>query len=209
MSDLTIRAATPADMPRLIDIMCDDPPGDMRAIEPDLRKAKAIGALAMRAGMEIAVERTVVALDDGRAVGLLETKRPGDKKQAVSALAIPTVLIRGLQIVGFPGLVRYLRYQRARAKVQIEHPPDAYYIGELDVDPTCRNRGIGAQLLAYAEAEARALGIARMALCAGISNPAQHLYERAGYRIAETRRHTDYERITNNPGRVLMVKDLG
>jgi ribosomal protein S18 acetylase RimI-like enzyme len=93
--------------------------------------------------------------------------------------------------------------------VEIKHPPQAYYIGELDVDPTCRNRGIGARLLAYADAEARALGIARMALCTGISNPAQHLYERSGFRIVETRQHSDYERVTGNPGRVLMVKDLG
>ena len=195
-------------MPRLIDIMYDDPPGDMRAIEPDLRKAKAIGALTMRAGMEIAIERTAVALDGGRAVGLLETRRPGDKTLGATARATLGVFVRGLPIVGVRGLVRYLRYQRARAKVQIKHPRDAYYIGELDVDPTCRNRGIGAQLLAHAEAEARALGIAQLALCTGVSNPAQHLYERAGYRIVETRRHLDYERVTGNPGRVLMVKEL-
>ncbi len=209
MDELTIRPATPADMPRLIDIMYDDPPSDMRAMEPDVRKAKALGALVMRAGLEIAVERTVVAVVDGRPVGLLEVRRPGDISHAASAFAIPGILMRGLPITGPSGLVRYFRYQRARAKVEIKHPPDAYYIGELDVDPTCRNRGIGAQLLAHAEAEARALGIARMALCTGISNPAQHLYERAGFRIEETRRHADYERITGNPGRVLMVKYLG
>jgi ribosomal protein S18 acetylase RimI-like enzyme len=208
MDDLTIRPATSADMPRLIDIMYDDPPGDMRAMEPDVRRAKAIGALIIRAGIEIDVERTVVAVADGRPVGLLETKRPGDKAQTPSALAIPSVLVRGLPIVGLAGLARYFWYQRARAKVQIDHPPDAYYIGELDVDPTCRNRGIGARLLEHAEAEARVAGVARMALCTGISNPAQHLYERAGYQIVETRRHADYERITGNPGRVLMVKDL-
>ena len=145
----------------------------------------------------------------GGVVGLLETKRPGDTAQTPSALAIPGVLARGLPIVGLAGLLRYFRYQQARAKVDIKHPPDAYYIGELDVDLTSRNRGIGAHLLAHAEAEARAAGIARMALCTGVSNPAQHLYERAGYRIVETRRHADYERITHNPGRVLMIKDLG
>ena len=118
--------------------------------------------------------------------------------------------MRGLPIMGLRGLLRYLRYQRARAKVQLDHPLDAYYVRELDVDPAYRNRGIGARLLEFAEAEARAAGAARMALSTGISNPAQHLYERAGFRIVETRRHAEYERITGgNPGRVLMVKELG
>ena len=60
MNEITIRPATPADMPRLIDIIYDDPPGDMRAIVPDVPKAKAIGTLTMRAWMEIDLARTVV-----------------------------------------------------------------------------------------------------------------------------------------------------
>jgi ribosomal protein S18 acetylase RimI-like enzyme len=208
MDDLTIRPATSADTQRLIDILYDDPPGDMRAIEPDVRKAKALGALAVRNGLEVAVSRTVVAVIGGRPVGLMEAKRPGERAH-VSAIAIGNMLLRGLLIVGLGGGLRYVRYQRARARVQIDRAPDSYYIGELDVDPACRNRGIGARLLEYAEAEARAEGFGRMSLCTGITNPAQHLYERAGFRIVETRRHPDYERITGNPGRVLMVKELG
>jgi ribosomal protein S18 acetylase RimI-like enzyme len=209
MDDLTIRLATCADMQRLIDIMYDDPPGDMRAIEPDVRKAKAVGALVMRAGLDVDVRRTAVAVADARAVGLLEVKHPGDRPYASSAFANGKVLVRGLPIVGLGGLVRYFRYQKARARVQIEYPPDSYYVRELDVDPGYRNRGIGARLLEHGEVEAREMGVSRMSLCTGITNPAQHLYERAGFRIVETRRHADYERITGNPGRVLMVKELG
>jgi ribosomal protein S18 acetylase RimI-like enzyme len=47
-----------------------------------------------------------------------------------------------------------------------------------------------------------------MALTTGISNPAQHLYERFGFEIAETKRDAAYEKLTGNPGRVLMVKRL-
>ena len=57
MDDLTIRPADPADMEWLIHIMYDDPPGDMRAIEPDVRKATAIGAIVMRAGIEVDAAR--------------------------------------------------------------------------------------------------------------------------------------------------------
>ncbi|MFI5178964.1 MAG: GNAT family N-acetyltransferase [Vicinamibacterales bacterium] len=179
----------------------------MRAIEPDVRKAKAIGALTVRNGMEIDVSRTVVAVIGGRPVGLMEAKRPGESANAM-VFATGNMLLRGLLILGLGGALRYVRYTRARARVEISRPPDSYYIGELDVHPEDRNRGIGARLLEYAESEARAEGFGRMSLCTGISNPAQHLYERAGFRIIETRRHSDYERLTGNPGRVLMVKEL-
>ncbi len=207
MDEMTIRRATSADTQRLIDILYDDPPRDMRAMEPDVRKAKALGALAVRNGLEVAVSRTVVAVIGGRPVGLMEAKRPGQDANA-TVFAIGNMLLRGLLIVGLGGGLRYVRYRRARARVEIGRPPDSYYIGELDVHPETRNRGIGARLLEYAEAEARAEGVGRMSLCTGITNPAQHLYERSGFRIVETRRHPDYERLTGNPGRVLMVKEL-
>jgi ribosomal protein S18 acetylase RimI-like enzyme len=209
MDAITIRPATSADMQRLIDIMYDDPPGDMRAIAPDVRKAKLVGALVMRAGIEVDVRRSVVAAADGRPVGLLETRRPGDRADQLPPLAVAKVLVRGLPIIGLGGLLRYFRYQKARANVQIDYPPDSYYVRELDADPTWRNRGIGARLLEHAESEAREMRVSRMSLCTGISNPAQHLYVRAGYRIVETRRDADCQRLTGNPGRVLMVKDLG
>lgn len=208
MEELTIRRATDGDMQRLIDIRYDDPPESMRAIEPDVRRAKAIGAVCIRAGIDIDLHRTVVALAEGQPVGLLEVKLPGDRAKGSSSFANAKVLVRCLPIMGLRGLVRYFRYQRARARVQVKRPADSYYIGELDVDPAWRNRGIGARLLKHAEAEARGAGFTRMSLATGITNPAQHLYERAGFRIVETRRHADYERITGNPGRVLMMKDL-
>ncbi len=207
MDELTIRPARHADMQRLIDILYDDPPRDIRAIAPDSLKAKRIGALVVRNGLEIDVRLTVVAVRDGRAVALMETRRPGEDAR-MTAGAVARVLLRGLPIMGLGGLIRYLRYQRARAKVQVVRPADSYYIGELDVDPAWRNRGIGALLLRHAEADARAAGFTRMSLATGIANPAQHLYEREGFRIVETRRDAGYERLTANPGRVLMVKSL-
>ena len=47
-----------------------------------------------------------------------------------------------------------------------------------------------------------------MTLTTDITNPAQHLYERHGFRIAETKRDAEYERWSQSPGRVLMVKEL-
>jgi ribosomal protein S18 acetylase RimI-like enzyme len=86
---------------------------------------------------------------------------------------------------------------------------DSYYVAELDVDPAFRGRGIGGMLLDYGEAEARAAGVPRMSLVTDITNPAQHLYERHGFRIVETKRDAEFERWWRTPGRVRMVKDLG
>ncbi len=207
MDNVTIRPATPSDMPRLIDILYDDPPGDIRAITEDPKKAKQIGALSVRSGFEVVISRTIVAEIDGLPVALMETMRPNEESR-VSALSIVKVLAAGLPIIGPSGLIRYFRYQRARNHVQVTRKAGSYYIAELDTHPSYRNRGIGARLLQIAEAEARAAHISQMSLATGISNPSQHLYERAGYRIVETRRHLDYERMTGNPGRVLMVKNL-
>jgi ribosomal protein S18 acetylase RimI-like enzyme len=208
MPEITIRPATPADIDRLIDILYDDPAPDIRAVEPDARKAKRLGALTIRNGLQIAIERTAVAVVDGQPVALLDVVRPGEGSDP-GPLAIARVVLGGIAISGLAGLLRMLRYGRVRPRVRIDHPPEAFYIGELDVHPDYRNRGTGAELLKHAEAEARAEGFAQMALTTGISNPAQHLYKRCGFEIVETKRDAMYEKLTGNPGRVLMVKSLG
>ena len=114
----------------------------------------------------------------------------------------------GLAIVGPAGLWRYVRYQRIRPRVNLERPADAFYIGELDVHPDYRNRGIGGAMLSHAEEMARREGFTRMSLTTSTINPAQHLYTRHGYRIVETKLDAAYERMTGIPGRVLMVKEL-
>ena len=47
-----------------------------------------------------------------------------------------------------------------------------------------------------------------MTLSTDITNPAQHLYERAGFRITQTKRDRGYEYWSGSPGRVWMVRDL-
>ena len=207
MTDITIRPANATDLDRIIAIICDDPVPDLLAVEPRVERARRIGAVTIRNGLDIDLARTVLAIVEGEAVGLLETSRPGETS-SVSPLAMLRVLTQGMMISGPRVLASYVRHERARSRVQVERPKDAYYIGELDVHPQSRNRGIGARLMVHAEGEARAGGFARMALTTGITNPAQHLYTRSGFHIAESRSDAAYERITGIPGRMLMVKDL-
>ena len=204
---ITIRPAKRADLPRMAAILYDDPPAEMKGVVPDLTNARKIGALLLRYRLEADVERTQLALIDGEPVGLLETMRPADRSH-ISPVTIAAVLARGMLIVGPLGLLRFLRYQSARARVQVERTAGSYYIAELDVHPEHRNRGIGAALLRHAEREARDEGFAQMSLATSIINPAQRLYMREGYRIIETRRDARYEQITGIAGRVLMVKGL-
>jgi ribosomal protein S18 acetylase RimI-like enzyme len=114
----------------------------------------------------------------------------------------------GLMIVGPAGLLRYARYQRIRPRVNFQRPAGSLYIGELDVHPDFRNRGIGGVMLSHAEEMARREGFARMSLTTTTINPAQHLYTRHGFRIVDTKLDAEYERMTGIPGRVLMVREL-
>jgi ribosomal protein S18 acetylase RimI-like enzyme len=207
MDDITIRPATGGDVDRLIAILYDDPPRDLLGLVPDRAKARAVGAVILRHGLAIDLRLTEVAVIDGDAVGLIELRRPGEDGE-IGAWSMLSVVARALLIVGPGGLWRYVRYQRARSRVNTPHPPDALYVGELDVHPDFRNRGIGDAMLRHAEETARREGFLRMALTTTTINPAQHLYARHGYRIVDTRLDPAYERLSGIPGRVLMVKDL-
>ena len=64
-----------------------------------------------------------------------------------------------------------------------EERPGMLHLFALDVAAPLRNRGIGSQLIAYVEAEARRRGLAGAYLEVGVENHgARRLYERLGYR---------------------------
>jgi ribosomal protein S18 acetylase RimI-like enzyme len=207
VNDISIRPARAEDLDRIVAIMCDDPKPELRRVLADPERAKRVDAILVRNGLEIEVRCAVLAVLGGEAVGLLERQRPGET-WSPSVIAILRALLGAVRIAGPGAVAKFIRYQRCRGGVEIKAPKDAYYVGELDVHPDFRNRGIGARLMAHAEEEARAEHFARMALTTTITNPARHLYERQGFHIVETRRDASYERMTGIPGRVLMVKEL-
>lgn len=207
MEGLKIRAATAADCDRIAAIIDDPPSRQAVAIAGDERRARAAGRLFVRTGISIHLESTVIAEIDGIAAGIMDAG-PGRRDADPSPLTMVKLLIPALRAVGPTGLLRFLRSRRAWDRVSFAHEPTDYYIHELDVAAAYRNRGIGAALLRHGELEARRARCRRVALTTTIDNPAQHLYERSGLRIVETKTDLEYERWGGSAGRVFMVKDL-
>ena len=203
-----IRQSARSDRDAIIAAKYTDPEPEIRAVVKTRRGSLAVGALLYDHGIEAVRERTVVAEVDGVVAGMMETLLPGQHIQ-LDWRTYAAVLGVGLVRLGPVTLFRYLRYARAQARVDIDHPQDSHYVAHLNVHPEFRNQGIGAALLAEAERQAREAGLRRLSLSMYITNPAQHLYERTGYRIVETKTDAAFERLVGVPGYVLMVKELG
>ena len=208
MEGLTFRKATAEDTERIAEIVAGDPGREAIGIAGDVGRARAIGmVIARMEGMPAGrrgLEHTTLAELDGHTAGII---------QAGSGLGgfkiTPAVALAAIRIFGPFGVVGLLTRARARARVDTPSLKGAYHIGELDVDPRYRNRGIGGALLNPVEAEAREGGYRQLTLETTIANPARRLYERHGFRVVETRTDPDYERYTGIEGRVLMIKELG
>ena len=205
---LTFRQAATTDRDRVFAILYDHPPREVVAVAGDIERARKIGRIIVRAGAAVRFDCTVLADVHGEAVGLIETVVRGQPLTGGAVVMMARVLGGGALMVGLPGAVRFLRWRSARSRVEVQRPLGSYYIAELAVHATWRNRGIGGALLAHAEERARAYGHKQMSLHTATDNPAQRLYRRQGFRVVETRLDATYERITGIPGRVLMVKDL-
>ena len=206
-NDLTFRQANADDLDRIVEIMYGEPMPEAVGLafgDPEL--ARALGSALIRMpNSPMGWQRTVFAVNDDSPAGMLQAD--GSEVTSASLMKLG-ILFRLLRIFGPVKFVRGLTRVRIRARVNSAYPAGAYIVHELHVDPAHRNRGIGGALLDYAEAEARRLGHARMALSTTTANPARHLYERHGFRIAETKTDTAYERLTGIAGRHLMVKEL-
>jgi ribosomal protein S18 acetylase RimI-like enzyme len=153
------------------------------------------------------VEHTTVAELDGEAIGVMDAAS-GRKDPDITPMLVLRLLVPVVRTIGVDGLWRLLRSRPAWSRVSFDPLPGAYYVYELDVDKSYRNRGIGAAFLRLAEQNARAAACTCLSLTTDITNPAQHLYQRAGFRIVGTKTDAKYERWSLSPGRVLMVKDL-
>ena len=164
-----------------------------------LEAARSIFRASWRAGGNW--RETTVALSGDQVVGVVQTGRS----------SVRVTLGLAMAVIARMGPIRALRLPhrlRLHARVIPENPPGAYVIFEVHVDPAYRGRGFGAEILAYAERDARNRGFSEMALHVLTTNPARHAYRRAGFEVVLTLTDPEFLRITGADGNVLMVKHL-
>ncbi len=207
MEGLTTRPAAPQDFERAWSIVNEPPSRESIGMAGDARRAVAVGNVLARHGLGIDISQTTLAMLDGQIVGVLEAYG-AEHHRKIAPLTVLRLIPRAIRLLGPRQTLWLPAALRARGRVNCPPVPGSYYIAEIDVDERYRNRGIGGVLLRHAEEAARAAGHKQMSLTTAITNPAQHLYERHGYRVVETKTDAAFERITGIPGRVLMVKDL-
>jgi len=204
MGGLIIRKATPGDTNRIAELLGGDPGDEAIGLLGSAEKAIAFGMGVVRLpNSPQGWRHTVVAEHGGKVVGMMQAG--GDRRDV---RVTPRLVYLALDTFGPLGMLRLGRRLRARRRVQTRTPPSSYHIAEIDVDPACRNRGIGGALLDHAEREARSAGYSVMSLTTTTINPARRLYERHGFRVVETKTDAAYQRFTGIEGRHLMVKEL-
>ena len=101
-----------------------------------------------------------------------------------------------------PDMIRPLQELENRA-------PGSWYVNVLAIDPEYRGRGLGTQLLGFADDIGRAAGKRMMSVIVSDANPgARRLYERCGYAPAGSREMV--KEAWENDGRnwVLLTKRL-
>ena len=207
LAGLSFRRAGLADSDRIAEIMHGEPLPEAVGLafgSPEL--ARALGyELVRMPGSPEGWEHTVLSVLNGEAVGVLQAS--GDHVSFTTFIT-PGLVLRLMRIFGPFKFLRGLPRIKAKARLDFNHPPGAYTVHELHVDPRCRNRGVGGALLDYAETEARRDGHPCMSLTTTTSNPARRLYERHGFRVVETRTDAAFQRYTGIEGRHLMLKEL-
>ena len=203
MEGLTIRMATPGDTNRIAEILGGDPGAEAIGLAGREKAITFETGMVRLPNSPQGWRHTVVAERDGKVIGIMQA---GGDQQDVRVT--PAIVYLALHTFGPLGIIKLMPRLRARRRVQTRRPPGAYHIAEIDVDPGFRNGGIGGALLDYADAQARAGGYSRMSLSTNTANPARRLYERHGFRIAETRTDAAYERLTGIEGRHMMIKEL-
>lgn len=203
LADLEIRAAKRADLPTISRIM-NYPPEPPMATMLGAVRASRLGDILVRAGINLSLEDSMVAVVDGKVAGVMEC---GGRSGPGTATGRYLRLLPQIVSTLGPALPRAVYGMRLQRKVEFDPLPDAFAVVELYVDEAMRGRGIGGRLLDHADSLARGKW-SLMCIETGVTNPARRLYERHGFRVIETKTDAAYERLTGSPGRILMVKNL-
>jgi ribosomal protein S18 acetylase RimI-like enzyme len=199
---IDVRPGGSADVPTLVDLMFLEPSREAVAMAGDAERARRFRAGLLSWAVDRGTSHLLVAEEHGGAVGFAEVSTGGE----IPALAVVARL--AIASMGVAGAATSAWRSRSRLKVDLPPPPGGLHLAELQVDPRQRNRGIGARLLEAVDDLARGHGLTQLSLTTTTTNPARHLYERAGYEVVAETADPRYERASGSSGRVLMTKTL-
>jgi ribosomal protein S18 acetylase RimI-like enzyme len=122
----------------------------------------------------------VAELENGP-VGLLIASR-GDRIDRLNLETVPHLIA----VLGLTKAIGFIR-RGVRLPGGKEAYDDEFFLGNLGILPSMQGRSFGSQMLAYAEGLARENNLKKCSLIVGWHNTnARRLYERTGYKIAET-----------------------
>ena len=141
---------------------------------------KLVTCNAGRFGFEI----TFIAEADGEPLGALVVCE-GAKLDSLNLAVVPNIF----SVMGLVPALRFLWRGYALPGGR-EAEKDEYYISNLGVSAASQGRGIGSQLMTFAEERAQSVSLKKCALVVGLYNKnALRLYQRLGYQIVETISH--------------------
>jgi ribosomal protein S18 acetylase RimI-like enzyme len=202
--EVSYRRATEADSGLISDMIFGEPGSEGQRVSAAVLGIEDIARLRplFRAMWRAAGNwrQSEIALVDGRPVGVLQTG-------ASSSKITPGVVITAVRVLGLRAIATARRLS-VFDRVSPKKPEGAFIISEIHVDEAYRGHGLGAQMMARAEEQARAGGYKVMALHTRTTNPARRLYERCGYVAAGEATDPEFERLTGVAGNVLYVKRL-
>ena len=143
---------------------------------------------------------------NGKIAGLL-LSYPGKRMKDLNS----TMGRQMVSICGVAGFIRYLRKVLPFIfSSGAEAEADEYLINTLAVLPDFQGKGIGTDLMRYAEEKAEAEGLRKCALAVEIENHrARNLYERLGFQVVRTVKLNRLERLIGISGFHRMVKVIG
>lgn len=156
-----------------------------------------------QAGNRFSHQFAEFALRDNTIAGILVlfNRRQMHKSMAITALHM-------LRVYNLKELAKFLELMLPYRDAE-NIPKDELYIGHLAVNENYRRKGIGLDLLAHAEEQARKQNFPKLSLLTEIENfAARSLYEKFGFRVTETIYLPKQMEMVGSAGDVRMVKIL-
>lgn len=178
-----IRQATPADAEKAAILFRDAIKDIAEALTGEQEEERILVVMAdffRQKGNRLSYENCLVCEIEGSVAGLIVGYYGGNADELDEPLAARLRLLKN----------------DPTFKLEKEAEEEDFYLDTLCVDPAFRGKGIGTELLQFAEQQAKAKGYERISLAVERNNEkAQQLYTRIGYKTANiiTINHHEYE----------------